>query len=59
MFFSLIYDLLSSVKFSVADISAILKKLKDITEPRSREIRQAFAAADPEHTKVIEYNPFR
>ncbi|XP_075583157.1 EF-hand domain-containing family member C2 [Pelecanus crispus] len=46
-------------EFSVADIGVILKKLKDIAEPRSREIRQVFAAADPEHTKVIEYDPFR
>ncbi|XP_075376202.1 EF-hand domain-containing family member C2 isoform X2 [Mycteria americana] len=46
-------------EFSVADIGVILKKLKDIAEPHSREIRQVFAATDPEHTKVIEYDPFR
>ncbi|CAM9629718.1 unnamed protein product [Bubo scandiacus] len=46
-------------EFSVADIGVILKKLKDITELRSREIRQVFAATDPERTKVIEYEPFR
>ncbi|KAM6418565.1 EF-hand domain-containing family member C2 isoform 1-T1 [Pluvialis apricaria] len=46
-------------EFSMADIGVILKKLKDIAEPRSREIRQVFAAADPEHTKVIECEPFR
>ncbi|NXI91130.1 EFHC2 protein, partial [Psophia crepitans] len=46
-------------EFSMADIGVILKKLKDIAGPRSREIRQMFAAADPEHTKVIEYDPFR
>ncbi|NXX43704.1 EFHC2 protein, partial [Tricholaema leucomelas] len=46
-------------EFSVADVGVILKKLKGITEPRSREIRQMFAAADPEHTKVIEYDSFR
>ncbi|NXE23151.1 EFHC2 protein, partial [Ardeotis kori] len=46
-------------EFSVADIGAILKKLKDIAEPRSSEIRQVFADTDPEHTKVIEYGPFR
>ncbi|NXL06265.1 EFHC2 protein, partial [Mesembrinibis cayennensis] len=46
-------------EFSVADIGVILKKLKDLAEPRSREIRQVFAATDPEHTKVIEYDPFR
>ncbi|XP_054244088.1 EF-hand domain-containing family member C2 [Indicator indicator] len=46
-------------EFSVADIGAIFKKLKDMTESRSREIRQMFAATDPEHTKVIEYDSFR
>ncbi|NXP54510.1 EFHC2 protein, partial [Heliornis fulica] len=46
-------------EFSVADIDIILKKLKDIAEPRSQEIRQMFAATDPEHTKVIEYGSFR
>eukprot|EP00075_Anas_platyrhynchos_P015529 XP_027304782.1 EF-hand domain-containing family member C2 isoform X1 [Anas platyrhynchos] len=46
-------------EFSVADTGFILKKLKDIAEPRSREIRQVFAATDPEHTKVIAYEPFR
>lgn len=43
----------------MADIGVILKKLKDITESRSREIRLVFAATDPEHTKVIQYDPFR
>ncbi|XP_052530162.1 EF-hand domain-containing family member C2 [Tympanuchus pallidicinctus] len=46
-------------EFAVADAGFIFKKLKDIAEPRSREIRQVFAAADPQHTKVIEYDPFR
>ncbi|NXX85998.1 EFHC2 protein, partial [Urocolius indicus] len=46
-------------EFSMADIDVILKKLKDVAEPRSREIRQMFAATDPEHNKVIEYDPFR
>ncbi|NXG62012.1 EFHC2 protein, partial [Hemiprocne comata] len=46
-------------EFPMADIGVILKKLKDIAEPRSREIRQVFAATDPEHTKVINYDPFR
>ncbi|NXL33731.1 EFHC2 protein, partial [Glaucidium brasilianum] len=46
-------------EFSVADIGVILKKLKDVTELRSQEIRQVFAATDPEHTKVIKYEPFR
>ncbi|NWS69140.1 EFHC2 protein, partial [Crotophaga sulcirostris] len=46
-------------EFSVADIGVIIKKLKHIAEPRSKEIRQTFAAADPEHTKVIKYDPFR
>ncbi|XP_065533163.1 EF-hand domain-containing family member C2 isoform X2 [Lathamus discolor] len=46
-------------EFSVADVGVILKKLKVITEPRSREIRQLFAATDPDHNKVIEYDAFR
>ncbi|XP_040441200.1 EF-hand domain-containing family member C2 [Falco naumanni] len=46
-------------EFCMADIGVILKKLKDIAKPRSQEIRQVFAATDPEHTKVIEYDPFR
>ncbi|NWY52272.1 EFHC2 protein, partial [Chionis minor] len=46
-------------EFSMADSGVILKKLKDIAEPHSREIRQVFVATDPEHTKVIEYEPFR
>jgi len=43
----------------MADIGVILKKLKDTAEPHSREIIQVFAATDPEHTEVIEYDPFR
>ncbi|KAF1429281.1 EF-hand domain-containing family member C2, partial [Spheniscus humboldti] len=46
-------------EFSVADVGVILKKLKDIAESRSREVRQVFASSDPEHSKVIEYDPFR
>ncbi|NXJ12013.1 EFHC2 protein, partial [Odontophorus gujanensis] len=46
-------------EFAVADIDFIFKKLKNIAEPRSREIREMFAAADPQNTKVIEYGPFR
>ncbi|NXN96237.1 EFHC2 protein, partial [Rhinopomastus cyanomelas] len=46
-------------EFSMADTSVILKKLKDITEPRSQEFRQMFAAIDPDHTNVIQYEPFR
>ncbi|XP_030315196.1 EF-hand domain-containing family member C2 [Calypte anna] len=46
-------------EFPRADIGFILKKLKDIAEPRSREIRQAFAASDPDHTKVITFDCFR
>ncbi|KAM6290237.1 EF-hand domain-containing family member C2 [Porphyrio hochstetteri] len=46
-------------EFPVADTGAILKKLRERAEPRSREIRQVFAAADPEHTKVIDYDRFR
>ncbi|NXC38118.1 EFHC2 protein, partial [Penelope pileata] len=46
-------------EFAVADAGYIFKKLKGIAEPRSREIRQVFAATDPGHSKVIEYDPFR
>ncbi|XP_065600088.1 EF-hand domain-containing family member C2 [Cyrtonyx montezumae] len=46
-------------EFAVADIDFIFKKLKNIAEPRSQEIREMFAAADPQNTKVIEYDPFR
>ncbi|XP_062480832.1 EF-hand domain-containing family member C2 isoform X2 [Pezoporus occidentalis] len=46
-------------EFSVADVGVILKKLKVITKPRSWEIRQLFAATDPDHNKVIEYDAFR
>ncbi|XP_073214994.1 EF-hand domain-containing family member C2 isoform X3 [Lepidochelys kempii] len=46
-------------EFPMANISLILNKLKAIGEPSSREIKQIFAATDPEHTKVMEYNPFR
>ncbi|NXS53837.1 EFHC2 protein, partial [Brachypteracias leptosomus] len=45
-------------EFFMANIGVILKKLKDIAEPRSREIRQMFATTDPEHTKVIDYESF-
>lgn len=43
----------------MADINIILNKLKAIGEPSSREIKQIFAATDPEHTKMIEYDSFR
>ncbi|XP_009071519.1 PREDICTED: EF-hand domain-containing family member C2-like, partial [Acanthisitta chloris] len=46
-------------EFPMADTGVILKKLKDLTEPRSEEIRKTFAASDPEHTNVIEYDTFR
>ncbi|NXV78152.1 EFHC2 protein, partial [Atlantisia rogersi] len=46
-------------EFPVADNGAILRKLREIAESRSREIRQVFAATDPEHTKVIDYDRFR
>uniref|UniRef100_A0A8D0GMK5 EF-hand domain-containing family member C2 n=1 Tax=Sphenodon punctatus TaxID=8508 RepID=A0A8D0GMK5_SPHPU len=46
-------------EFSVANINIILNKLKTIGEPRSREIKQIFAATDPQHTQMIEYDTFR
>ncbi|NXU48754.1 EFHC2 protein, partial [Turnix velox] len=46
-------------EFSVADIGIILKKLKDTAKPRSEEVVQVFAAADPKDNKVIDYELFR
>ncbi|XP_033003020.1 EF-hand domain-containing family member C2 [Lacerta agilis] len=46
-------------EFPVSDICVILDKLKAIGEPRSREIKQIFAASDPQHTTTIDYDEFR
>ncbi|KAL8190434.1 UNVERIFIED_CONTAM: hypothetical protein K2H54_053984 [Gekko kuhli] len=43
----------------MANINTILNKLKAIGEPRSREIKQIFAATDPQHTTVMDYDEFR
>lgn len=43
----------------MANINVILNKLKVIGEPRSREIKQIFAAADPQSTYMIDYDEFR
>ncbi|XP_054829928.1 EF-hand domain-containing family member C2 isoform X2 [Eublepharis macularius] len=46
-------------EFAMASINTILNKLKAIGEPRSREIKQIFAAMDPQHTTIMDYNEFR
>ncbi|XP_042312233.1 EF-hand domain-containing family member C2 isoform X1 [Sceloporus undulatus] len=46
-------------EFAMANINIILNKLKVIGEPRSREIKQIFAATDPQHTTIIDYDEFR
>ncbi|XP_053168976.1 EF-hand domain-containing family member C2 isoform X2 [Hemicordylus capensis] len=46
-------------EFPMANINIILNKLKVIGEPRSREIKQIFAATDPQHTAIIDYEQFR
>ncbi|XP_026529762.1 EF-hand domain-containing family member C2 [Notechis scutatus] len=46
-------------EYAMANINVILNKLKVIGEPRSREIKQIFAAADPQNTYMIDYDEFR
>ncbi|XP_034279763.1 EF-hand domain-containing family member C2 [Pantherophis guttatus] len=46
-------------EYAMANINVILNKLKVIGEPRSREIKQIFAAADPQSTYMIDYDEFR
>lgn len=55
----IIYGLLSSFKFPMADFCVVLNKLKSMTESRAKEIRKTFATSDPEHTNVIGYDTFR
>uniref|UniRef100_H0VRE5 EF-hand domain-containing family member C2 n=1 Tax=Cavia porcellus TaxID=10141 RepID=H0VRE5_CAVPO len=45
-------------KFPLSNIKLILQKLKE-EESKSREIKQIFAAADCNHTKMMEFNAFR
>ncbi|XP_012585733.1 PREDICTED: EF-hand domain-containing family member C2 [Condylura cristata] len=45
-------------KFPYSNLQLALQKLKD-EEPKSREIKQVFAAADCNHTKRVDYNTFR
>ncbi|KAJ6667654.1 hypothetical protein lerEdw1_016775 [Lerista edwardsae] len=52
-------DLYVGAKFPMANINIILNKLKVMGEPRSREIKQIFAATDPQFTTVIDYDKFR
>ncbi|KAM6143601.1 EF-hand domain-containing family member C2 [Erethizon dorsatum] len=44
-------------KFPFSNIELALQKLKE--ESKSREIKQVFAAADRDHTKVVDFNTFR
>lgn len=46
-------------EFPMANINIILNKLKLMGEPRSREIKQIFAATDPQFTTIIDYDKFR
>ncbi|XP_053313439.1 EF-hand domain-containing family member C2 [Spea bombifrons] len=46
-------------EFPMADINAIISKLRSITEPRSREIKEQFAARDPQNTNEMAYETFR
>ncbi|XP_076963645.1 EF-hand domain-containing family member C2 [Callospermophilus lateralis] len=45
-------------RFPFSSIEFALQKLKDL-ESKSKDIKQVFAAADPRHTKVLDYNTFR
>uniref|UniRef100_A0A8C5LW21 EF-hand domain-containing family member C2 n=1 Tax=Leptobrachium leishanense TaxID=445787 RepID=A0A8C5LW21_9ANUR len=45
--------------FPMADIATIISKLKSIAEPRSREIKQLFAANDPGNSTEMPYETFR
>lgn len=46
-------------EFPVADISKVLIKLRQAGEPKSREIKQLFAACDSRNTNMIGYDQFR
>ncbi|OBS72185.1 hypothetical protein A6R68_13237 [Neotoma lepida] len=45
-------------KFPYSNFDLAIQKLKQ-EKSKSREITQIFAAADPHHTKVVNYNTFR
>ncbi|KAM8975335.1 EF-hand domain-containing family member C2 isoform 1-T1 [Pelodytes ibericus] len=49
----------NSNQFPMADITSIISKLRRITEPRSREIKQLFAASDPQDSREMTYETFR
>ncbi|KAM9032064.1 EF-hand domain-containing family member C2 [Sarcophilus harrisii] len=46
-------------EFPMSNIELILKKLKAIGSPSARDIKLVFAATDPKHTKVLDYETFR
>ncbi|XP_063300338.1 EF-hand domain-containing family member C2 [Pelobates fuscus] len=46
-------------EFPMADIIAIISKLRSIAEPRPREIKQLFAANDPGNSTEMAYETFR
>ncbi|KAI5935620.1 EF-hand domain-containing family member C2 isoform X1 [Manis javanica] len=46
-----------SDKFPKSSIKLALQKLKE--EPKSRELKKLFVAADYRHTKMVDYNTFR
>ncbi|XP_058514978.1 EF-hand domain-containing family member C2 [Ochotona princeps] len=56
--FTLKYMEKNSDRFPYSNLELALKKMKEL-EPRSKEIKQVFAAADSDHTKVVEFNTFR
>ncbi|XP_062039565.1 EF-hand domain-containing family member C2 [Lepus europaeus] len=47
-----------SDRFPFSNLEFALQKLKEL-EPRSKEIKQVFAAADSEHTKILDFSTFR
>ncbi|XP_029458980.1 EF-hand domain-containing family member C2 [Rhinatrema bivittatum] len=57
--YAFIYMENNAMEFPVANINIILNKLKTKGEPRSREIKQMFAASDIEKTNKIGYEQFR
>ncbi|XP_044525159.1 EF-hand domain-containing family member C2 [Gracilinanus agilis] len=46
-------------EFPMGNIELILRKLKDYGGSNSREIKMIFAATDPQHTKIMDYETFR
>ncbi|XP_015218867.1 EF-hand domain-containing family member C2 isoform X1 [Lepisosteus oculatus] len=46
-------------EFPKGNIGTIISKLRSITEPKMKEIKQSFMMIDPENTGEIAYEPFR